>query len=75
MMDIAGRTIQIVIDLVDDPDVSLDTDLVEDLGLDSIEQDLLLDWVEGEFNISITSKEASKWHTVRDITDTVAQKS
>lgn len=57
---------------VDIKDFGMDDDLVEGLGLDSLDMVELVMSVEEAFGIEIPDDAAEKWKTVKDVTGYVA---
>lgn len=44
-----------------------ETDTVESLGLDSLDQIEMVMWLEDEFNLTIDDNEAVKWKTLAEV--------
>jgi len=55
-------------------DVTQDSKLAEDLGVDSLDLVELVMMFEDEFDIEIQDEDAEKWKTVKDVTDYLLQK-
>ena len=76
---VEDRVMEVVLDELGSwPDVdaeaaTLDSDLREDLGMDSLDHVEVTMAVEEEFGISIPDERANAWRTVRDIVATVRQ--
>ena len=56
---------------INEDDISLDSDLINDLGADSLDGVELVMILESEFDIEISDDEISDIKTVQDIIDTV----
>lgn len=54
---------------VDEGRVKADSNLVNDLGADSLDAVELIMEIEDHFNISVSEEDAQKLHTVQDIID------
>lgn len=50
-------------------DISLETDIILDLGFDSVDILMLISELEEEFNITIDEQDFKDVHTVKDIVD------
>ena len=56
---------------IGDEDTNLDTLLVDDLGMDSLDMADLTNSLDEKFNMSISLETAEKWDTVRDVVNHV----
>lgn len=70
-MGIEERVVQIISEQlgVRPEEVTPEADLVDDLGVDSLDSVELIMAIEEAFNIEISDEEAAKLRTVQDITD------
>jgi len=54
---------------ISEDQITLDTDIIEDLGADSLDIVELIMSIEEEFGIVITDESANGLHTVREVVD------
>ena len=54
---------------MDADSINMDTNLIDDLGADSLDVDELIMSLEDDFNISISDEDAAELYTVRRIVD------
>ena len=57
-----------------DEEITKESELLEDLGISSMDVLLLLSGIEEEFSIKISEKETRKIYTVGDVADIIAAK-
>lgn len=58
---------------VDEEEITLESNLIEDLGADSLDVVELVMAFEEEFNVEISDEEANSLHTVQDIVNYLEQ--
>lgn len=65
------RIVQLVKDIVgnDEIDISLNSSLKEDIGMNSYERVQLTGLLEDEFGVSISSKQMRQFNKIQDIVD------
>lgn len=76
MLDIESRIKKVISEQLDADikDIKLDSDLIQDLGADSLGTVELVMAFEEEFDVEIPDEAAEKIRTVRDVFDMVASK-
>lgn len=70
---ILSRVIALLTPMSDNEEIHADSELIEDLGISSMDVLFLLSSLEEEFNVKVPESEIRKMVTVGDIADCICQ--
>lgn len=70
--EILNRVIKLFSSMTDAEEITKDSELIDDLGLSSMDLMLLISSLEDEFGIKVSEKQLRKMVTVEDVVDVVA---
>ena len=76
MSDVMKGVKEVIVDVlkVDEKDIKPETNFVDDLKADSMDQFFLIDGFCEKFDLSISDEDAKNIHTVKDVVDFIEKK-
>ncbi len=76
MSDVMKDVKEVIVDVlkVDEKDIKPETNFVDDLKADSMDQFFLIDGFCEKFDLSISDEDAKNIHTVKDVVDFIEKK-